>query len=317
MRIRLHGAGFAEAIATAAGVLGAVAEHPTMAETERRVVLLTGGTSGIGREATRRLADAGMTVAVVGRDESRGTAVAETDTEETPGTVGFHRADLSRQDRVRSLAREVRERYDRLDVLAHNAGLSSAERVETVDGLERTFAVNHLAPYLLTHELVGRLRESAPARVVVTASGIHRRGSLDFEDLQSESDYDGLDAYADSKLANVAFTVELAARLGADVTANCFHPGFVPSTGLFRDAKPWTRLAVRAASLAPGVGTDEDTGARRLVRLVTDPRFAQHSGAYLGSDGIEEPDPAATDPAIRERLWTESARLVGVDPDWP
>lgn len=282
--------------------------------TDGQVVVLTGGTSGIGRIAARKLAARGATVAVVGRNRTRGKRLAGSTA--GGGTIRFHRADLAAQSKVRSLAGELLDSYDRIDVLAHNAGLSAQQRRETEDGIERTLAVNHLAPYLLTHELCDRVRASAPSRVVVTASGIHRRATLDFADLQFRSGYDALSAYARSKLANVAFTLELADRLD-DVTANCFHPGFVPSTNLFRDAKLRTRLTMRALSVVPGVGTSPGTGARRLVRLATDSAFADRTGDYVGDDGTEPPASEARDPAVRERLWTRSAELVGVDPDWP
>ena len=283
---------------------------------EDHVVVLTGGTSGIGRRAARVFARTGGTVAVVGRNRASGEAIADELTAETAGVVRFHRTDLADQTAVRALADEILETYDRLDVLAHNAGLSSRHRRVTADGIERTLAVNHLAPYLLTHELIDRLRVSAPSRIVVTTSGIHRRASLDVSDLQfEEEDYDALEAYARSKLANVAFTIELATRL-EDVTVNCFHPGFVPSTGLFRDAAPWTRAAMRIMAAVPGLGTTPEEGARQLVRLATAPKFGEHSGLYVGSSGVEDPDPAALDPELRERLWTASADLVGVDPDW-
>lgn len=282
------------------------------------VVVLTGGTSGIGRIAATDLADAGWTVAVVGRDHSAGESlVAESST--APGAIRFHRADLATQARVRSLADELRDAYDGIDALVHNAGLSGSEPIETADGIERTFAVNYLAPYLLTHELLDTVRASAPARIVTTGSELHRRATLDFEDLQFETDYDALGAYSRSKLALVAFTIELATRLPADggVTANSFHPGFVPSTDLFRDASLRTRLLVRLAGLVPGVGTTPQAGADRLVRLVTEPPFGDRTGAYVTGDGIEEPADEAADSDRRERLWERSAELVGVDPAWP
>ncbi|OTF01715.1 SDR family NAD(P)-dependent oxidoreductase [Halorubrum sp. SD683] len=281
-----------------------------------RVVLLTGGTSGIGRRAATDLAERGWTVAVVGRDRPRGEAVAA-EASSLSGTIRFHRADLATQSAVRSLATEVRDAYDRLDALVHNAGLSSSDRVETDDGVERTLAVNHLAPYLLTHELLDLVRSSAPARIVTTSSELHRRATLDFEDLQFERDYDAVQAYARSKLALTAFTLELADRLPDDVTANSFHPGFVPSTELFRDASLPTRLLVRAAGLVPGVGTDPSEGGDRLVRLVTDPAFGDRTGAYVTGDGVVSPADAAADPETRRRLWQHSADLVDVESDWP
>ena len=283
-----------------------------------RVVVLTGGTSGIGRIAAKELAAQGATVAVIGRDRTRGEQLAG-DSQTSTGEIHFHQADLATQAAVRELASDLRETYERIDALVHNAGLSVSTRTETADGIELTFAVNHLAPYLLTHELLDRVMASASARIVVTASEVHRRATIDFDDLQSTTDYDALDAYARSKLATIAFTLELAERLPADkqVTANCFHPGFIPSTNLFRDASLRTRLMIRVAALVPGVGTTQQTGAQRLCRLVTDSAFGDQSGTYVTGDGVTTPSTDATNPATRERLWHESARLVGIDPDWP
>lgn len=279
---------------------------------DETTVLLTGGTSGIGRVAAERLADRGAKVGIVGRSKDRGEAIAADN-----DRIRFHRADLSTFDAVRSLAERIKESYEGLDVLAHNAGVSMADRTETRDGIEYTVAVNHLAPYLLTHELLDLVRAGDGGRLVVTASGIHYRGTLDFDDLEFESEYDALDAYARSKLANVAFTIELAERLGDAVTANCFHPGFVPSTGLFRNARLHIRIGMRIASLVPGVGTSPETGANRLVRLATDPRYEQRSGEYVGGSGPESPADEATDPDVRDQLWRVSADYVDVDPDWP
>ena len=290
----------------------------SMPEGTGSVAVVTGGTSGIGRLLARDLAADGMTVAVVGRSETRGAALVS-DTEGLEGAIRFHRTDLSTRNAVRSLARELLTTYDRIDVLVHNAGCSSSRRVETEDGFELTLAVNHLAPYLLTHELLDRLVASAPARIVVTASGIHTRASLEFDDLGCEREYDALDAYARSKLANIAFTVELADRLPTEsgVTANCVHPGFIPSTNLFRDSSLRTRLLIRAAALVPGVGTTEREGAERLRSLVMDPMYGDRTGEYVTGDGPTAPSAEATDPAVREQLWNVSADLVGVDPDWP
>jgi len=280
-------------------------------------VVLTGGTSGIGRIAATELAAQGATVAVIGRDQIRGDTLAA-EAARLDGEIRFHQADLATQATVRSLAAELLDTYDRIDALVHNAGLSSRRRSETDDGVELTFAVNHLAPYLLTHELLDRLRTSAPTRVVVTASDIHRRATLDFNDLQFTNDYDSLQAYARSKLATIAFTVELADRLDeTEITANCFHPGFVPSTNLFRNARLWTRLMIRAVAIVPGIGTTQQEGAQRLCHLVTAPEFGERTGAYVTGDGITPPAPEATDSETRQQLWETSAHLVGVDPDWP
>jgi NAD(P)-dependent dehydrogenase (short-subunit alcohol dehydrogenase family) len=279
-----------------------------------RTVLVTGATSGIGRVAAERLGERGWRVLVHGRDRARGEQVVDA-VESAGGDATFHRANFAEFDAVRGLADRVREE-GRLDALVNNAALSTNEYRET-EGVELTLAVNHLAPYLLTHELLPMLRESQPARVVVTASGVHFRGEIDPDDL-SMSDYDALDAYARSKLANVLFTVELADRLDPDeVTANAYHPGFVPGTGLYRDSSLPVRLATGLAARLPVVGTSTDEGADGLVYLTDDDAVANVTGAYYAHREREEPDARAHDERLRERLWAVSADLVGVDPDWP
>jgi len=283
-----------------------------------RTIFLTGGTSGFGRVAVVNLAQRGATVAVVGRDESKGATLTE-QSNDLAGTIAFHQADLASQSTVRHLATTVKHEYDQIDVLAHNAGLSAESRRESPDGIEITLAVNHLAPYLLTYELLDHLRDAPDPRVVVTASDIHRRATLDLDDLQLTDEYDSLDAYARSKLANIAFTVELDDRLPDDsaVTVNCVHPGFVPSTELFREASLRTRLLVRIAGLVPGVATSKQEAAERLQSLLVEARYGSVSGQYISNDGPTDPAPEATNQAVRRQLWRVSAELVGITPDWP
>lgn len=281
-------------------------------------MVLTGGTSGIGRLAAKQLASDGITVGIIGRDQARGEALVSEATH-LAGDINFHQADLATQATVRTVAEDLCNTYSQIDALVHNAGLSARRYRETEDGIELTFAVNHLAAYLLTHELMDRLSVSEPSRIVVTASDIHRRATFDFDDLQLTNDYSGLQAYARSKLANIAFTIELASRIpeGTAITANCFHPGFIPSTNLFRDAHIWTRFFIRLAAVVPGIGTTQQNGAHRLCHLITDPAFAERTGTYVSSDGITNPSTHATNEQNRERLWNVSADLVGVDSDWP
>lgn len=288
--------------------------HPD--ELQERVIVLTGGTSGIGRVAAKRLARNGASVVVVGRNRKRGTQLAASSASFN-GEITFLQADLADQATVRTLASEISETVDHLDVLVHNAGLSTTERQETADGIELTMAVNHLAPYLLTHELLDCLMANIPSRIVVTASGIHRRGNFSVGDIQFEDGYNGLQAYARSKLANVAFSLELADRLEKEITINCFHPGFIPSTKLFREAAPWTRTVMRVLGIIPLLGASESKGANRIIHLVVDPKFNIQTGQYVEGDTIVQPAAHARDPVFREQLWVQSAALVGVDPEWP
>ena len=265
-----------------------------------------------------KLAKRGATVAVVRRNELKGAALVDQSGDLT-GTIAFNQADLASQSVVRSLAESVKREYDRTDVLAHNAGLSAGSRRGSPDRIDLTLAVNHLAPYLLAFEPLDYLRGSSDPRVVVTASDIHRWATLDFDDLQLADVCHSLNAYARSKLPNIAFTVELNDQLpdGSAVTVNCFHPRFIPSTELFRKASLRTRLLVRIAGLVPGVVTSKQAAADRLQRLLVDRRYGSICGQYVSGDGPAEPAPEGTDRAVRHHFWWMSADLVGIVPGWP
>ncbi|MEF8791374.1 MAG: SDR family NAD(P)-dependent oxidoreductase [Haloarculaceae archaeon] len=290
-----------------------------------KTYLLTGSTSGIGRDAARRLAQCGATVLLHGRDRERGRETLSA-VREAGGDGVFVRADLADPEAVAGLARVVDERCDRLDGLVSNAALSVPER-ETAMGTERTLAVNHLAPYRLVHDLAPLLLESAPARVVVTTSGVHRRGEIDPETIapgeparSPPDEYDALAAYARSKLANLLFVYQLAARLAVvapEVTATAYHPGFVPGTRLYRSVRGPFGLAVALAARLPGVGTSVAAGGAGLARLVASPAVAGVSGAYFAGTERALPDERVDDAALRARLWEASAELVGVDPELP
>src|SRR5919107_2493737 len=191
-----------------------------------KVCLITGATSGIGRATAIGLAKMGARVVMVGRDRDRGeAALAEIKEKTTNPSVDLMLADLSSQEEIRRLAVEFNETHPRLDVLINDAGLFRSERITTADGLETTFAVNHLAYFLLTNLLLDVLKTSAPSRIVNVASEAHRKGHLNFDDLMGAKKFDGYGAYQASKLANILFTYELAKKLeGSGVTANCLHP---------------------------------------------------------------------------------------------
>ncbi|WP_254536330.1 SDR family NAD(P)-dependent oxidoreductase [Halomarina litorea] len=290
-----------------------------LADMSDRVVLLTGATSGIGRVAAERLAERGAELVLVGRDRERGRETLH-EVRARGGDGIFVRTDLADPEAVRGLAREVESRYDRLDVLVNNAALSLPKR-EVLDypggRVEKVLAVNHLAPYLLTRELLDRLTESAPARVVTTSSGVQFRGDLELDDPALDGGYDALDAYARSKLANVVFTTELAARLPDGVTANAYHPGFVPGSGLYRDVSLPVRVGVGLARRLPFAGTSVADGGAGLAYLAASPDVADVSGEYFVRTERGDYDDRADDPALRRGLWEVSAALLGVDPDWP
>lgn len=268
--------------------------------------LVTGSTRGIGAAAAEQLGERGWTVLVHGRDADRGETVAAA-VADAGGEAAFLPADFADPEGVAGLAAEAVDRE--VDVLVNNAGLSLSSRESTGwPEAEATFAVNHLAPYRLTHDVLGA---GDLDRVVVTASGVHRGADLDLEDLEM-TDYDQLGAYARSKLANVLFAAELAERFDGPVAS--YHPGFVPGTGLYRASPLYVRAATRLASVLPRVGTSVELGGTGLARLAAEEDV--ESGYYEGKRR-REPDPRAGDAELRTLLWDVSAELVGVDPAWP
>ena len=271
-----------------------------------KICVVTGANSGIGRVAALGLAEKGATVVLICRSQARGVAVLEEIQRNGRGSAALLVADLASQRQVRAVAAAFLARFDRLDVLINNAGVAGwGTRLVTEDGLERTFAVNHLAPFLLTGLLLDRLKASAPARVVTVSSAAHRNSALDFDDLQGERRYSAFGAYSRSKLANVLFTFELARRLeGTGVTANCLHPGVV-ATGIFRNLPRWMRMVfVRPLALSPE--KDVDT----MLYLASAPDLAEASGRYFVRRKVRRPSRAARDDAAARRLWAASEALT-------
>jgi NAD(P)-dependent dehydrogenase (short-subunit alcohol dehydrogenase family) len=274
-----------------------------------KTCLVTGATSGIGKATAEALARAGATVLIAARDESRGQATAEEIRRAAPqGSVEVLVADLAVQEDVRRLAAQVIERHDRLDVLINNAGGTRSDRKLTPDGLEVTFATNHLAPFLLTNLLLDLLRRSAPARIVGVSSELHRRvREIPWDNLQGEQSYSGTAQYGLTKLMNVLFTYELARRLeGSGVTANCLSPGFT-RTGLGRDTKGGFGLFLK---LAGPFMISPEKGARLSVHLATAPEVAEVTGAYFRGLQPKESSPLSHDEAAQKRLWELSAKLT-------
>src|SRR5216117_1681059 len=243
-------------------------------------VLVTGGTGGIGKATAIGLAALGARVGITGRDQAR-TEAAAAGIGAAPGSpaVDAFAADMSAQAGVRHLAAQVAGAYPRLDVLVNNVGGFWAHRHLTADGLERTFALNHLAPFLLTSLLLDRLNASAPARVVTVSSGAHPMGRIDFDDLQGARNYSGQRAYNQSKLANVMFSNELAGRLeGTGVTANSLHPGVVRSNFGAEDQARW--FAVISRVLLPLLKTPAQ-GARTSIYLASSPDMEGVTGRFF------------------------------------
>lgn len=278
-----------------------------MNKTHDQVILLTGSTAGIGQEAARRLAETGAELVCVARSEAKAKALVDR-LRPTNERVSYLLGDLSRPADVRRVAAEFRSAHARLDVLFNNAGALFVDRQVTPDGLERTFALNHLAYYLLTTELLDLLKAAPSARVVSTSSRAHKQGSLAFTtDWQSERwSTGGVRAYGNSKLANIWFTVELAKRLtGTAVSAHCFHPGFVASDF----ARNNGLLAKLFMTLTRPVQRSVSQGADTGVWLATSPDV-QGSGGYYVDRTLTTPSAAARDPNAPGKLWTESERLV-------
>jgi len=274
------------------------------------LVLLTGATRGIGRAAAIELASQGAEVALVGRDPERVGEVAEQARAAGGGApVHEHVADLTLMAEVRALAEEVRASYERIDVLANNAGALFASRKETSEGLERTFALNHLAPFLLTNLLLDRL---AGGRVVTTASDAHEQGQLDLTDLQSQSSYRAMRVYGTSKLCNILFTRELAKR-APELRANCFHPGVV-RTGFGKNENGIWKILTTVAG--PFLRSPE-RGARSLVSLALSEQAAGLTGEYVQDEKVLAPSAQAQDEVLAEQLWQQSARLVGLPAEAP
>jgi NAD(P)-dependent dehydrogenase (short-subunit alcohol dehydrogenase family) len=273
-----------------------------------RICLITGATSGIGRVAARVLSRGGANLLIVGRDPGRSAAtLAELKEVGGGGPVEVLHGDLSSQSSVHTVARNVRLRTDRLHVLINNAGVICRTRRLTVDGIETTLAINHLAPFLLTGLLEDLLVAGSPARVITVASGAHRVGRIDFDDLQGERRYRGFRAYAQSKLANILFTYELARRLeGRGVTANCLHPGAV-DTRLWRESRGLLRLAIRAAR--PFFLTAEQ-GAAGIIHLASSAAVEGVSGRYFAKLREVRSSRASYDSAVAVRLWELSASLA-------
>jgi NAD(P)-dependent dehydrogenase (short-subunit alcohol dehydrogenase family) len=284
---------------------------------EDRTCLVTGATSGIGLETALGLAREGARVLIVGRDAARGEAARERIMKQSGNDrVELLLADLASLAEIRRLADTVKARCDALHVLVNNAGLMNLRRELTPDGLEATFAVNHLAYFALTHRLLDLLRASAPARVINVASDAHRFGSLDWDDLQSERRYRGLPfvaamrVYGSSKLLNILFTRELARRLeGSGVTANCVHPGAV-STRLGTNNGVVGRVVtglLRPFMLSPAAG------AETSIYLATSPELAELSGRYFTRKQEASCSRAAQDEAAAQRLWDVSLGLAQLE----
>jgi NAD(P)-dependent dehydrogenase (short-subunit alcohol dehydrogenase family) len=271
---------------------------------EDRVALVTGSTDGIGRETALGLARLGGRVLLHGRDPRKGRTVLEELRRKTGNeNLELFWADLSSQRQVRSMAAEIKRRHGRLHVLLNNAGVFMKERRLTEDGFEMTFAVNHLAPFLLTHVLLDLLQRSAPSRIITVSSVAHFGATVDWSNLQGERRFDGYEAYALSKLCNILFTYELAGRLeGTKVTANCLHPGVI-------------RTKLLRAGFGDIPGDDPEKGAKTPIYLASSPEVEGLSGLYFEGLRPGRTSPLSRDRRLQKKLWQISERLT--ETSWP
>jgi NAD(P)-dependent dehydrogenase (short-subunit alcohol dehydrogenase family) len=270
-----------------------------------KVCVVTGATAGIGKETALGLAKMGATVVIVARDAAKASRTAEEIQRAAPSaTVDVVLADFASLDAVRAAAREVGARYRAVNVLINNAGVAKKLRTLSRDGFELTFAVNHLAPFLFTREMMPLLQVGAPSRIVNVASAAEAHGPIDFDDLQSEQNYRGFSVYGKTKLMNVLFTYELAARLaGTEVTANCLHPGAV-ATDMLRQL-PWLLYAV----ISPFLLTPEQ-GAKSQLFLASSPAVEGVSGGYYVKGKAARSSARSYDAELRKRLWDVSETLI-------
>ena len=275
-----------------------------------KVVTVTGANSGMGKEIALALAGMGATLVMVCRDRERGEA-ARHDVISATGNqqVELLIADLSSQQSIRRLAHEFISAHDRLHVLVNNAGVTLAKRSESADGIETTFATNHLAPFLLTNLLLPVLTASAPARVVTVSSGVQAMGKIDFEDLQGAKSYNEIRAYNQSKLANLLFTYELARRLkGTGVTANALEPGFVKTN--LKVPFPFSFFSFMRGKASQG--------AKPTVFLASSPEVEGISGAFFNNKAVAtQSSKLSYDEVAARRLWQVSAELTHLDSDQP
>ena len=273
-----------------------------------KICLITGGTNGIGKSTAQELARRGATVVIVGRNTQK-TAQVVKEIRAASGNknVDSLLADLSSQQEVRHLANEFKSRYSYLHVLLNNAGGVFMQRHLSVDGIEMTFALNHLAYFLLTNLLLDTIKASPTARIINVSSNVHNSGKIEFDNLQGERDYSA-SAYGNSKLANILFTTELAQRLeGTGVTVNALHPGFV-STGFGKNNPGLLMKIIRA--VVPLIARSPEKGAETSIYLASSTSVEGITGKYFYDSHMIPAAPQATDMAVAKKLWDVSAEMV-------
>jgi len=277
-----------------------------------KTVVITGATSGIGEVAADRLAQKGARIVFVARDEARGEATLKHLAAIAPGAAhAVHYGDLSRLSEMKRVANDIAAANEKIDVLINNAGAMFTARQETEDGLERTFALNHMSYFVATNLLLDRLKAAGNARIVSTASDAHRTGRVNFDDLQSVRRYSAFGEYGNTKLMNILFTRELARRLketGSAVTANCLHPGFV-ATRFGDNNGGFTSFIFGAAK---NFALTPEQGAQTIIYLASSDAVEGKSGGYYTKCALATPTRAAQSAADAARLWAVSAKIAGL-----
>jgi NAD(P)-dependent dehydrogenase (short-subunit alcohol dehydrogenase family) len=270
-----------------------------------KICVVTGATAGLGKETALALAKMGATVVIVARDAAKASRTADEIEQVAPNAqVDVVLADFASLEAVRAAAREIGARYRAVNVLTNNAGVAKKNRTLSADGYELTFAINHLAPFLFTRELMPLLQAGAPSRIVNVASAAEAHGPIDFDDLQSEKNYRGFRVYGKTKLMNVLFTYELAQRLAkTGVTANCVHPGAV-ATDLLRQLPPWLYAIISPFLLTP------EAGAKTQIYLASSPAVEGVTGKYYVRDRAVRSSRRSYDAEAQKRLWDMSETLV-------
>jgi NAD(P)-dependent dehydrogenase (short-subunit alcohol dehydrogenase family) len=274
-----------------------------------KICLVTGANSGVGKATALGLAHMGATVVMACRNQAKGEK-AQKEVQAQSGNSAVHLllVDLSSQQSIRELVAQFQQQFSQLHVLINNAGVFPLGRRKMVDGLEMTFAVNYLAPFLLTNLLLDTLKASAPARIINVSSDSHEAGYINMGDLQSENSFSFMKVYGQSKLALVLFTYELARRLeGTDITANALHPGFVATNIAQNDVGPFLRVIAKLIFL---FGISPEKGAATSVYLASSPDVANVTGKYFEKSQLHPSAPISYDEALQHRLWEESIKLT-------
>jgi len=272
-----------------------------------KICIITGSTSGIGLETAKALAKKGAILVLPIRDALKGDTLRDEIIQQTPeAKVDFMHCDLASFASIREFVHQFKSKYHKLHLLINNAGIWETKRNLTQDGIEKNFAVNHLAPFLLTNLLLETIRESAPARIINVASDAHRQGKMSFQDLEFENKYASFKSYAQSKLANILFTKKLAQNLmGSGVTVNCLHPGVV-STNLFDKLPGILMKAMSLFMITP------EKGAQTTVYLATSPDVEKVSGEYFSKSKPKKPASQASEQIAADKLWEISEAYVGI-----